>query len=379
MTKPRKLTPQLLFYILMSGTILSFFISAIATKGASFDLLFFQVKTDTYADFFNHIFYVGYNWNPYDLSYNACFPPMAYLFYGLLSAFIPQKYLVSGTAVRASQNGQVIFFICLILIIFAYIIIVERVKKGTRKEVLFFVFILFLSAPYLYVFERGNIIFPVMLLVLLFVFFRKSDNKVIRELSYISLALAFSFKLYPAIFGLILLRDKRYYAAARTSLYGVGLLFLPSLAFGGLDSLLAMKANLQILSNSAIYSVYTYHILPETLTYVILALGFLSSLFLKDAWKFYAVISCLAIMIPTWSASYTVIFMTIPLIVFMNQKDQKKLDYSYSILLSLMFMPIPFHELIHMISLWILFFLIMAEGLHDFLQQPRFSKKIHAA
>lgn len=61
--------------------------------------------------------------------------------------------------------------------------------------------------------------------------YRNSENRILRELALIALAVAFGLKLYPAFFGMLLLYDKQYFRAIRTAIYGLLLFFLPFLAF----------------------------------------------------------------------------------------------------------------------------------------------------
>ena len=90
-----------------------------------------------------------------------------------------------------------------------------------------------LSFPFLYLFERGNILLLTFVLVLIFLVFGDSPSRTRRELALLALAAAAALKLYPAIFALFLLRDKRYRELGRVILYFLLLSVLPTFFFGG--------------------------------------------------------------------------------------------------------------------------------------------------
>ena len=103
-----------------------------------------------------------------------------------------------------------------------------------------------LTAPMVYLIERANYLLFALLFVLVFFLYEKDESAFKRELSYLSLAAAVGFKLYPAVFALLLLKEKRFFAFLRVALYGVALTVLPFCFFeGGLGNIAYFLENLK--------------------------------------------------------------------------------------------------------------------------------------
>lgn len=90
-----------------------------------------------------------------------------------------------------------------------------------------------LSAPVMCgAIERGNISLLTAILVLAALYLKDSDNRFLRELAMILIAMAAEIKVYPAIVGLVYIKEKRYKEAVRLVIYGL-LFFLVPFAFTG--------------------------------------------------------------------------------------------------------------------------------------------------
>ena len=120
-----------------------------------------------------------------------------------------------------------------------------KMKKGSNKEKYLFITLMMFSIPFLFAFERGNIILVSFILLLVFMCFKDSENKVLREIALIGLAASAAIKIYPAIFGLILVKEKRWLDIFRVITYGLILFVLPFLFFGGYSSLILYLKNLK--------------------------------------------------------------------------------------------------------------------------------------
>lgn len=84
-----------------------------------------------------------------------------------------------------------------------------------------------LSSISLFSFERGNIIYLAVINSIFFLVNYQSENKIIREMSFIALAIAAALKGFPALLGILLLYDKRHKEAIRLIVHGVIFSFLP--------------------------------------------------------------------------------------------------------------------------------------------------------
>ena len=62
----------------------------------------------------------------------------------------------------------------------------------------------------LFMIDRANVLCLVVALSALFVAGYRSENALIRHLSYVCLGLAAAIKLYPVVLGLLVLREKKW-------------------------------------------------------------------------------------------------------------------------------------------------------------------------
>ena len=90
-----------------------------------------------------------------------------------------------------------------------------------------------LSSIFIYAYERGNLIQLTVVLSTIFLLCYNSKNKIIKEISFICLATAAALKIFPALFGILLLFDKKYKEAMRLIIYGINFTSLPFLFFEG--------------------------------------------------------------------------------------------------------------------------------------------------
>ena len=209
-------------------TLIGFFM----THGALFSKVFFQDPLDTGMDFFHSIEYLRGR-APYDL-YGTLYPPLANFFFYLLYRFVPLEQINtwqptfdesvwargSSTDLRVWQPTMMLFICYILLTSIMLVLLVQSLLKYSTKSGLVGLCMV-LSYGVLYSFERGNIIFVSMLCCMFFVFFKDSENKVLSELALIALAIGAGLKIYPALFGMILIYDKQYAKAARAVLYGI--------------------------------------------------------------------------------------------------------------------------------------------------------------
>ena len=321
--------------------------------------LFIDIN-DSFMDFFNPILH-AYERNPYT-RIDVIYPPICYVFYWLLSLFIPTIYFEEyAYSIRASQEGLFVFITYMVVTVIVLFYLIDKLLDISKYRILYITCIL-LSAPFLYLYERANIIVWALIFIMFFIAYKDSGSKVLRELSYIFLALAFSIKIYPALFGILLLKDKKYFESLRCILYGVFLFFSPFLLMGGFSKIPVMINSLKSgasntlniyqglgykvnYSNtvSMVFSLFTgrlnesYFIIGSYITYFLLIIFVLFCFIIKEKWKLYALICSVMIGVPGFSFQYTIILMTIPLIVFLNKNDYEYLDYVYMILFVMQF------------------------------------------
>ena len=89
--------------------------------------------------------------------------------------------------------------------------------------------VLAFSGIALFSYERGNVIYLAVIGMVCFIEHYQSENKVLREWSFIALAFAAAIKGYPAIFGILLIWEKRWKEAILFNPFTHVLLLLPFL------------------------------------------------------------------------------------------------------------------------------------------------------
>ena len=173
------------------------------------------------------------------------------------------------------------------------------------------------------------------------------------------MALGFSFaiKLYPAIFGLFLLKDKKWFPAVRCAIYGAIFLIVPFAWMGGFDKIPAMVHSLASgASNTmnldfgtgyklnyanfvAIVMLLKTGVLAESyfaigtkVAYVVCAIAFVAAVLIKEDWKVSACLAAIMIGLPGFSFHYAMIFMLIPLAQFLKKDKFNKFDVIYVLL-----------------------------------------------
>lgn len=153
--------------------------------------------------------------------HNTNYPPLAVLFFKFLHLFFPadgidKKYVVNYLlTLYTLATAAAIFVLCSFFI------------NGTYRKKTISALALFLTGPILFAYQRMNLILLALIGTLVFVFFYSSKNKYLKEFALISLAIAANIKLFPAIFGALLLKERKWKEAARTMLYGAMLFVIP--------------------------------------------------------------------------------------------------------------------------------------------------------
>ena len=216
-----------LFYILFSGN-----------GTAVLDWLVLGTSNDwELADFFRHIGYSSNLKHTYYVSNDACFPPLAYLFFHLLYLLnpIPEEISADNWQAYAIFPYEILLFVfCAMITSFLFY---EAIRRSVYCKPLVITTLLLLSAPSFIAIERGNPIFPVTVMLLWALHLRDQEEKWKRELALVLIAVAAGFKIYPAILGLLYIKEKRYREMRRLLLYGVILFFVPFAFTGGLSGL----------------------------------------------------------------------------------------------------------------------------------------------
>lgn len=374
---------------------------------------------DFFMDFFNSIRDAG-SLDVY--TKGVIYPPLANLIFLFFSKFI-QSSLVNTPfdfryAFQSNQRAIVIYLIFAMLCVVSLSVIIKYYLKdkntALKAELLSFVFIIFY--PTYYCLERGNILILSMIFTAFFVFFHDSKNRAVREYALIFLAVAAGLKLYPALFGLILLNEKRYKEALKAIIYGIVFFLLPFVAYGFNDGLLLFFKNIFAFSsenksafvfgstsivNAAYYFGDKFINIGKILFVATEVIAAVCVFIAPKKWQKYLLMTYMLVNIQSVSSTYALIFMIIPFVVFMSDKNKKrKSDWIYLILFCLLLLPLPcvyffdaniigyvraifkinsvysVNKLIALPVTQLMFMLVCVESLKNFVYQIKKGKKI---
>ena len=372
-------TTSIIFLIIFLMGISAKLILLFVCKGWGFDILFFSKSH--FIDFYQHIERFNYGKNIYLTDQDACFPAFAYiLYYGF--------YRLFGFELNSSNNiiqntdifGYIIaMYVGMFLVIF--VIVAKNYLKNLNEvysDIL--IILLCLSYPFSLAIERGNISIYVMLIILLAIYMDCTDKVALKELSLILIAIASSIKIYPAIYGLIYIRQKRYREAIRLVIYGIVSFFLPFIFFGGFDGFKHFITNITTvgtrITNISItgivnrfiggdYGITIGKIISIMYFIIVLCLVLLSKL----DWKSMGLLTSLMLVFISESGSYCLIYWTIPLLMFCRYNEGKRIDCFHAVLFALIFGCIPIKVLgcsgIYYIMLYIQLFIILFEKFYE--------------
>ncbi len=203
--------------------------------------------------------------------------------------------------------------------------------------------------------QRGNSAVIACMLLLAAMILRQKESKVSQELALICIAAASAVKIYPAVFGLLYLRERRFKEALRLTLYGLVLFFFPFIFFGGVPAFIQLLKNLADVASNyyrdgesfiGIQSCCRFFwsrllgtdIAPaaEVLFLLISAAYFIlavtATCILTEEWKRLFMLTSIMVLCPSWSGTYTRIYFAIPFIAFMFHTQASRSSVLYAIL-----------------------------------------------
>lgn len=356
---------DLFLTISFTGTIL-FLLVLIIGKGLVAEWIVMENNFDnTFTDHFRHIAFASDMKHFYFNTNDATFPPFAYLLYYLLYRINPMDWGVNDWKLCRDYSYNIVVITGLflfVILLYKYACDKVLVSYSNEKRTLFALATVF-SAPVLIgAIERGNISFFTAILLILALYLKDSDNKYLRELALILIALSTGIKLYPAVMGIVYLREKRFKEAIRLTLYGIIVFFVPFAFCGGFAGLIQYLKILfffegqgyrswtnirnYLLSVSDLFGAYErsasfvkFFKLAENLYFLLcIATVFIT----KKSWKHILYPAGVMALYVPFSYRYTAVYMLIPLVFFLRHVCEKKEDRTisdllYSLLFSLVF------------------------------------------
>lgn len=361
--------PQGIFFGGMAAGTFWLIGSALSSNGQAIINLLHQNPDDAFMDFFNNL---SFSFAAYDLG--ASYPPLACILNGIFAQLIPmelrnQYSLGNRYVIRDSQIGIMTYLVVLLLIILAFSFFFrESIRGCALKKGMALCSVLF-SAPFLFAYERANLILIALVFAMAFIWGYKSENRWIRWFSFICLSLAAAIKIYPAVLGLLLVRERRWKDTAVLAGCGIAAFMLPFLVFeGGFSNLFKMLENLTTATNVMSSTHYGLKhdltnflgILTEAtgrwfvgyarLAIILLLVSTVVVVVFRcqmASWKAAALLCSLMILVPGFSYTYTLIFMALPLALFLGDREGESspiMDCIYAVLFLGIFMPLVFPE-----------------------------------
>ena len=305
---------------------------------------------DTFMDFFNSI---QYGRTPY--TRRVIYPPLINVIYGFFGKIVPMSIKANGSlAIRASVPGVLVFELFCMMTAVVYAIAIAGIKGYTKKEKWFLGLGLCFTLPAVFCLERGNSVWLCVAFTMIFVNWYDSPKKMERGVAILSLAIAAAIKIYPAAFGLLLIRHKKWKEALEAIIAGVLVMFVPFVFFTKENRSVTLWISNIINCNKEFQNIglglklnlsNTMQFFEElwgvglsgfttVLTIAILVFDCVMVAFNRklDEWKAIALLSLLMILIPGFSWTYTMLFIIIPLVIFLGKDNNYKKDYIYLVL-----------------------------------------------
>lgn len=366
--KKKRLDAYSLFLIISLTGIILYLLVMLITGGKGASWLAMENNYDNFlTDHFRHIAFASDMKHFYFNTLDATFPPFAYLLYYLLYRINPYSWSVTQwRECRDYQYNPLVYLMLAILVVLIFSMLVEKLlpQYGKEKNLLLVIAVIF-SAPMMAgALERGNISFLTAVMLLAALLFKDSDKAWKREAALLLIAAASGLKLYPAIFGVIYIVEKRYKEGLRLLVYGL-LVFLVPFAFcGGIPGLIQYFKILFFFENQGYRSwtnVRNYLLCIsdllgqyENAAYFVKYFKIAENLYMLlclicmfktgEKWKHVLYASGIMALYVPFSYRYTSVYMIIPMIMYFAQEEDKQKKI-YSVLFGLIF-TIPVYGMI---------------------------------
>ncbi len=358
----QKFQKQFEYWILLCYFV--FFLSGFFTHGGSIRSFLFQDRLDIFMDFFNSIQYDGM---PY--ANKVIYPPFINVVYDFFGKFADlRKVMGSAYYIRESQSAMIVYCIYTTAIILCLSKIIQEMRSEDR---IVSTIVIMLSAPFIFAFERGNSILFTVLCLFLFVRYYQSNNNKEKYFAFVSLGCAAGIKISPALFGLLLIRERRYKDVVVALCIGAVVFFVPFVFTDG--NIIILLQNIKYTTSvfqgavvdgggslRLIGTGYYINCLSMSLSLgrllnvnlnnaaiffnsIIFVIGICLTVYGKsiDEWKIVTLLGGIIAFCPGFSGVYNLLFLFPGILLFLNS-DIKRTGKSmlYAFLFSLILIPI---------------------------------------
>ncbi len=346
------------FSISVISLTLIYWIVMLLTRSEWINSYYVTDHTNTSMDFFNMLA----NIDPYVA--NANYPAICFVFWRIMRHFIPIEEInamANGFDYRENMVAQLGYFLFVITCILILVIAVKIIIKGNDLVNTLLITSLIISGPMIFLLERGNILLAVLPLIMLFYALYDSDNKYLRFIAYVSLAIAAAIKIYPAVFGLLLIKRRRYKDAAVLAVIGLTVFVLPFFAFDGFSSLRQMLTGMTAANSENVGSGFGYnfsltnilrilaaflgkHIetAPKLIVYSGVLALFVGFVIARREWQQLFFLCMICLWTPFFSYTYSLVLLSLPISAFLRElsvKGKNKLTAVYMALFVIVTVP----------------------------------------
>lgn len=331
-----KVSPLRLYLMVSIIGIILFFCAAYLKGSPVFKWLAMENNSDwAMTDYFRHLLFARDRGTVYDHGDNACFPPLAYVFYYVYGKISTAGEVVNNFNVLSAMPYQLLMYVLYSVVgvvILVYAIETLKVKEWEKKLLAFSIV---LSTPlFMGALERGNMTLYVIAFLLLAIHWKDSDCRIKREAALILIAISAGLKIYPAFLGILYLKEKRWKEAVRLMIYGIVFFFGPFAFFGYVEGFKAfwsvittMLGGVHTLRVQFFQGILAFVGIQGTAAqcanYIFLLVLFLLILISKDNVRTMAFLAAAMAFFPTGAYRYTLLYFLMPLYVMC--KERKKL------------------------------------------------------
>lgn len=252
----RKIRPTSLFFFFSITGIILFFIVAFFKGPHLLEWITMENNPRwVMSDHFRHVVYSQYHENVYNSGNEAYFPPLAYMFYYFVYRITCDAPVVDVLLDEVPQlpYQMIIFIAYTVLSVILLVRAVDGLSVERWKKNLLLLCIVLSVPAFAGGIERGNMTVCAVAFLLMAFNWKDSEEPWKREGALLLIAVSAGLKVYPAVFGLLYIREKRWKEAFRLVIYGVLFFFVPFLFFGGIA---AIGQYLKILSEAMGNSYY---------------------------------------------------------------------------------------------------------------------------
>lgn len=351
-----------LYFIISFLGIVTFFIYAFFAGPKAFDWLAMENTGNfQFYDFFKlmKMSLSGSSYYTENQLVDGSQPPLAVLFVYIISKFfvnVPVESVAELESLPYILNFFLTYNIFLFVGLFISISLFGR--KNTLLDFALFCSLLFSVPFFAGATEHSNMVLPTYLLILLAFYFRESPSKWKQELALLCIAVAAGLKIYPAIIGILYLKEKKFSKAFRLVIYGLLCYIIPFAFLGGFEGIKAWLFNISFSMSLDRYGriqyirglVYTLqtailgrdvHLITIISPYLFLVFMVFMVMRARDSYHEIFYLMATMMFFPTYMYRYMLIFLSVPFILHIKETWDKPLTrsrvYIYYILYALLF------------------------------------------